>query len=129
MKKKKELLYSLTKKDFKVQTFKSGGPGGQHQNKTDSGVRITHIESGAVGECRNTKSQHQNKKIAFTRLVESSKFKMWNIKKCKEVIDGKTLDEVVAEMMDPNNLKCEALNEDGKWEEWKEWQKDEKSSS
>ena len=107
----------------------SSGPGGQHQNKTDSGVRITHIESGAVGECRNTKSQHQNKKIAFTRLVESSKFKMWNIKKCKEVIDGKTLDEVVAEMMDPNNLKCEALNEDGKWEEWKEWQKDEKSSS
>ena len=128
MKKEKELLYSLTKKDFKIQTFKSGGPGGQHQNKTDSGVRITHIESGAVGECRNTKSQHQNKKIAFTRLVESPKFKMWNIKKCKEIIDGKTLDQLVAEMMNPNNLKCEILNEDGKWEEWKEWQTDEKSS-
>lgn len=128
MKEKKELLYSLTKKDFKVQTFKSGGPGGQHQNKTDSGVRITHIESGAVGECRNTKSQHQNKKIAFTRLIESPKFKIWNIRKCKEMIDGKTLDQVVADMMNPHNLKCERLSEDGKWEEWKEWQKDEKSS-
>ena len=129
MKKKKELLYSLTKKDFKIKTFKSGGPGGQHQNKTDSGVRITHPESGAVGECRNTKSQHQNKKIAFTRLVESSKFKLWNIKKCKEIIDGKSIEEIVKDMMDPKNLKCEILNDEGKWEEWKEWYQDEESNS
>lgn len=48
----KELLFSLTKKDFRIETFRSGGKGGQHQNKTDSGVRIVHLESGAVGESR-----------------------------------------------------------------------------
>jgi len=69
-------LFSLTKKNFEIQTFRSGGPGGQHQNKTSSGVRIIHKESGAVGESREHKSQLQNKKAAFTRLTESDKFKL-----------------------------------------------------
>jgi protein subunit release factor B len=72
----KELLFSVTKKDLIVQTFKAGGKGGQHQNKTDSGVRIIHKKSGAVEESRNERSQYQNKKIAFKRLTESSKFKI-----------------------------------------------------
>lgn len=117
---KKELLYSLSKKDFKVQTFKSGGPGGQHQNKTDSGVRIIHKESGAIGECRNTRSQSQNKKIAFKRLVDSSKFKLWNNKKCNEIITGKKIEQVVDELMNQENLKVEVINEKGKWEEYSE---------
>lgn len=65
----KELLFSATKKDFRVDTFCAGGPGGQHQNKTASGVRITHLATGLVGECRESRSQHQNKKIAFRRLA------------------------------------------------------------
>lgn len=73
----KQLLFSLTKKDFEVQTFRSGGKGGQHQNSTDSGVRIFHRESGAVGECRNHRSQHQNRKQAFIRLTENETFKRW----------------------------------------------------
>ena len=56
----KELLFTIRKKDFEIQTFRSGGKGGQHQNKTDSGVRIIHKASGAVGESRNDKSQHRN---------------------------------------------------------------------
>lgn len=47
---KKEKLFSITKKDFDIQTFASGGPGGQHQNKTASGV--SHRDSGAVGESK-----------------------------------------------------------------------------
>jgi len=117
---KRELLYSLSKKDFKVQTFKSGGPGGQHQNKTNSGVRIIHTDSGAVGESREQKSQHANKKIAFKRLIEHSKFKIWNVRKCNEIIDGKTIDEIVKELMNERNLKFEIISEDGKWEEWNE---------
>jgi len=117
--KKKELLHSVTKKDLTVQTFKSGGPGGQHQNKTDSGVRIIHKESGAVGQCRNHRSQAQNKKVALQRLVDSAEFKLWNIKKCHEIMSGKKIEEIVDELMDPKNLKIEIL-EDDKWVEWKE---------
>jgi len=45
---KKELLFSLTKKDFKVETFRGSGAGGQHRNKTDSAVRIKHPASGRL---------------------------------------------------------------------------------
>jgi len=112
----KELLFSVTKKDLKVQTFKSGGPGGQHQNKTDSGVRIIHPESGGVGESREERSQYQNKKIALKRLVKHPKFKIWHSRKCMEIIEGKTIEEKVEEMMDEKNLKFE-VKEEGKWTE------------
>ena len=48
----KELLFSITKDDFRVDTFRSGGKGGQNQNKVESGVRIVHVASGAIGESR-----------------------------------------------------------------------------
>lgn len=67
----------MTISDFKVQTFKSGGKGGQHQNKTESGVRIIHERSGAIGESRNHRSQDANKKEAFKRLSNSMVFKKW----------------------------------------------------
>lgn len=66
----KELLFSASKKDFRIDVFRSGGPGGQHQNKTNSGVRITHIESGLACECREFRHQHQNKKHAFEKLAK-----------------------------------------------------------
>jgi len=65
-----ELLYSWTAKDFRVDKFCAGGPGGQHQNKTESAVRITHIESGISAESRSERSQLINKKIAFNRLAK-----------------------------------------------------------
>lgn len=58
------------KKDFRIDFFRSGGPGGQHQNKTSTGVRITDSITGIQSECRETKSQDENKKIAFHKLVE-----------------------------------------------------------
>lgn len=70
-------LLSLTKKDFEIQTFRSGGKGGQHQNKTDSGVRIIHKATGLSGESRKHRSQLQNKKEAFYKLCEDPKFKSW----------------------------------------------------
>lgn len=114
---KREKLFSLTKKDFTIQTFRSGGPGGQHQNKVESGVRIIHSDSGAVGESREQRSQLQNKKIAFTRLTEHPKFKIWIQRKVYEIIDKETIDEKVNKSMKPENIKIEVLNEEGKWEE------------
>lgn len=105
----------MTKKDLKIQTFRAGGPGGQNQNKRNTGVRIIHPESGAVGECREQRSQNQNKKIAFRRLVEHPKFKLWNMQKCHEIIEGITLEEKVDKMMDEKNLKIETINEEGEW--------------
>lgn len=112
---KKEKIFSLKKDDFEIQTFKSGGKGGQHQNKTDSGVRIIHKETGISSESRSEKSQHQNKKIAFKKLTENPKFKVWLNKKVYEIEKGKTTEQLVDEMMKPENLKVEVKDKDGKW--------------
>lgn len=66
----KKLIFTASKKDFRIDTFASGGPGGQHQNKTQSGVRITHIPTGLSSESRETRNQGKNKKLAWTRLCK-----------------------------------------------------------
>jgi len=111
----RELLFSINKKDFTIQTFRSGGKGGQHQNKTDSGVRIIHKESGAVGESRTDKSQHRNKRLALERLTETAKFKIWVQRRVLEIIEGKTIEQKVKESMVPENIKTEIKDENGRW--------------
>ena len=113
----KPLLFSLTKKDFIVETFRSGGAGGQNQNKRDTGVRIRHPDSGAVASSRNHRTQLQNRKEAFRRLIDSDKFKVWHSIKCGKILkQGPSIDEQVDEMMSPENLKIETKNENGDWE-------------
>lgn len=54
----------------RVETFRAGGPGGQHQNTTDSGVRLTHEPTGLQAASRQERSQHRNRALALKRLRE-----------------------------------------------------------
>ena len=105
----KELAFSVTKKDLVRQTFRCGGKGGQHQNKTESGVRFIHKPSGARGESREERSQHRNEKIAFNRLANSKVFKAWAFLRCAEISSGETIEQKVERDMQPENLKIEYL--------------------
>lgn len=109
--KQRRLLFSLTKKDFKIDTFRAGGKGGQNQNSRDTGVRITHSESGAVGESREERSQLQNRKRAFERLAQTKEFKRWLKIKSAQIMGAiKTPEEIekeVDEEMKEGNLRIE----------------------
>ena len=60
----------IKKDDLRVDTFRSSGAGGQHVNKTESGVRFTHIPTGIVSESTDSRSQHKNRDIALQRLYQ-----------------------------------------------------------
>lgn len=109
----KEPLFSVTRDDCDWQTFRSGGPGGQNQNKVETGVRCIHRASGASAESRTHNSQHANKQAAFRRMAESARFKLWLKIETGRRLGHKSIDTVVNEMMAAGNLKIEVRTEEG----------------
>lgn len=99
--------------DCEVQDFTAGGKGGQHQNRSNTGIRVIHHPSGARGESREGRSQLQNKRAAFRRMAESVEFRKWI---ARSLASGPTPEEQVEKDLYAGNLKIEYRRE-GEWME------------
>ena len=107
-------LFSVTKNDFVVQTFRCGGKGGQNVNKVESGVRITHPETGVVYESREERTQAANKRIAFKRVVNDVRFQLFLKRKSFEAAGlQETIEKIVDQQMRPENLRVETFTHGG----------------
>jgi len=111
----KETLFTVSANDCDWTYMRGTGPGGQKRNKTSSKVRCLHRASGAIGESDETRSQHDNKRLAFRKMAESAEFKAWHkletARRLGTLID---VDDYVNRTMRDSNLKVEG-KVDGKW--------------
>jgi len=83
-----EVDINIEDKDLRIDTYRASGAGGQHINKTDSAIRITHAPTGIVVQCQDERSQHKNKASAM-KMLRAKLFEMEELKKMNELSDNR----------------------------------------
>lgn len=89
-----DIEVDLNMSDVRIDTYRSSGAGGQHVNKTDSAVRLTHEPSGIVVQCQNQRSQHKNKDMAIKQL----KAKLYELEEMKRNDKAQTVEDAKADI-------------------------------
>lgn len=107
----RELLFSLTEKDFEFDNFSGTGAGGQYRNRHMNSFRCLHRPSGSVGIGQRQRSYIQNKKTAFKNCVSTQRFKNWLNKEIHELSTEESIQE---KLLDACDLIIEKL-ENNEW--------------
>lgn len=111
----------LKKKDLNITWFSGGaGAGGQYRNKHDNCCRIRHEESGAFSQSTEHRSQEANLKLAFKRLCEHPKMRVWINKKVYEINNSESIEESVDKLLAPKYIEILVKNAEGQWVKVKE---------
>ena len=112
----RELLFKVTRADFDETHYRGSGNGGQHRDKTSSGVRLVHRASGALGKAADSRDQPANRTAAFKRLRETTEWRLWFNEMCLVSQGRKSVQQQVEEAMAPENIVTQVL-EDNRWVE------------
>jgi protein subunit release factor B len=113
----KQLLFSVTAKDCEFIFQRGRGNGGQKKNKTNSACICKHVASGAQGYAEDSRSQSDNKSLAFTCMAETKEFKSWmKLEISKKTGEAASIEESVDRQMNPRYIRTEVKKEN-KWTE------------
>ena len=93
--------------ELRVDTYRASGAGGQHVNKTDSAVRMTHLPTGIVVQCQNDRSQHKNREQAMKQL----RARLYELELQKRMAEQKALEETKADIGWGNQIRSYVLDQ------------------
>lgn len=112
-----EPLVSITAADMRWEYFRGTGAGGQKRNKTSNCVRCTHEPSGVIAEARDSRSQRENREVAFRKVATDPKFQTWLRIQCakKTGAEAELRDKVEQQL---KQARVEVKDDAGRWVEW-----------
>lgn len=109
-----EPIVTVTAADCRWDYYRGSGAGGQHRNKTSSAVRCTHEPSGAVGQSEDTRSQAENRRLAFGRMARTHQFQRWiKLETARRCGDLMRIEETVDRAM--QHVRVEGKDAAGRW--------------